>query len=126
MRRLLMAPNSDSQTIPISSNGRAGCPLLGHLPDFLHDKLGFLMRCTAKHGNVVKVESGGPTYLLNDPEDIKYVLATNHGNYEKSPRITGVQGRSLFGEGLLTRSTAEHRPQRQMLQPVFIVGMWKD
>jgi cytochrome P450 len=114
-----MALESDSQNIPSSSNGPAGWPLLGHLPHYLHDKLGYLTRCVAKHGDVVKLDIGGPTYLLNDPEEHQDVLATNHGNYEKSPRIIGEKGRSLFGEGLLTRCTAEHRPQRQMLQPAF-------
>jgi cytochrome P450 len=99
--------------------GPRGYPLLGHLPDFLRDKLGFLSRCAARYGDVVKLKIGEPTFLLNNPEDIKYVLVTNSENFDKGPRLTGSQGKRLSGHGLLTRLGSAHLRQRKMMQPAF-------
>ena len=99
--------------------GPPGYPLLGHLPDFLRDKLGFLSRCAAQYGDVVKLKIGKPTFLLNNPEDIKHVLVTNPENYDKTPRLTSARGKRLSGEGLLTSLGSAHLRQRRMLQPVF-------
>ena len=111
-----MASIGNRYTAP---SGPMGYPMLGHLPDFLRDKLGFLSRCTAHYGDVVKLKIGGPTYLLNNPEDIKYVLVTNSGNYDKTPRLISRRGKRLSGEGLLTSSGETHLRQRRMLQPLF-------
>jgi cytochrome P450 len=99
--------------------GPAGYPILGHLPDFLRDKLGFLSRCAAQYGEVVKLRIGEPTFLLNNPEDIKHVLVINPDNYDKSPRLTSQRGKRLSGDGLLTSIGAAHLKQRRMMQPVF-------
>ncbi|HEX9563643.1 MAG TPA: hypothetical protein VF981_06720, partial [Gemmatimonadaceae bacterium] len=72
-------------------------PLVGHAPAFLRDKLGFLSRCAATYGDVVRLDIGGRTYLVSGPEDVKHVLVSNAANYEKTPRLTGVQGRRFFG-----------------------------
>ena len=100
-------------------DGPAGYPLLGHLPPFLHDKLGFLLKCASTNACVVKLKIGTLTFLLNDPEDIKHVLVTNHLNYDKSPRITSKRGKRLFGEGLITSSGSAHLQKRHVLQPIF-------
>lgn len=102
-----------------STIGPPAYPLLGHLPDFLRDKLGFLSQCAAQYGDVVKLKIGRPTFLLNNPEDIKHVLVTKPENYDKTPRLTSMRGKRLSGEGLLTSLGAEHLRQRRMLQPVF-------
>ena len=94
-------------------------PLLGHLPSFLSDKLGFLMEATKKHRDVVQLRIGKKTFLLNNAEDIKYVLAGNAKNYEKTPRLTSPRGRKFSGKGLLTTFNSEHLRQRRMLQPAF-------
>jgi len=99
--------------------GPAGYPIVGHLPAFLYDKLGFLSRCAAAYGDVTKLDIGEPTYLLNNPEDVKHVLVINPDNYVKSPRMTSVSGRRLSGSGLLTSVGAAHLRQRRMMQPVF-------
>jgi cytochrome P450 len=101
------------------ASGPKGYPLVGHLPDFLRDKLGFLSRCAAQYGDVVKLEIGEPTFLLNNPSDIQHVLVTNPDKYEKTPRMIRGKARQLSGEGLLTTSGAAHLRQRRMLQPVF-------
>lgn len=101
------------------SRGPAGYPLVGHLPPFLYDKLGFLSRCAATYGDVIKLKIGEPTVLLNNPEDIKHVLVVNPDNYVKSPRMTSARGKRLSGAGLLTSVGAAHLKQRRMMQPVF-------
>jgi cytochrome P450 len=100
-------------------SGPPGYPILGDLPDFLRDKLGFLSRCADQYGDVVKLKIGEPTYLLLSPEDIEHVLVKNYRNYEKSPRLTSRKGRQLSGEGLLTTYAAEHLRQKRMMQPHF-------
>lgn len=101
------------------SRGPAGYPLVGHLPAFLYDKLGFLSRCAATYGDVINLKIGEPTVLLNNPEDIKHVLVMNPDNYVKSPRMTSARGKQLSGAGLLTSVGAAHLKQRRMMQPVF-------
>ena len=100
-------------------SGPKGYPLVGHLPDFLRDKLGFLSRCSAQYGDVVKLNIGEPTFLLNNPDDIRHVLVANPDNYDKTPRMISGKARQLSGEGMLTSSGAAHLRQRRMLQPVF-------
>jgi len=56
--------------------GPPGWPLVGQLPAFLADKLGFLMRCAEEYGGIVRLDFGGTTYLVNEPEDIRHVLET--------------------------------------------------
>ena len=94
-------------------------PLVGHAPYFLRGKLAFLERCAASGSRVVELRLRGPTYLVLAPEDIRHVLTGNHANYPKSPAVTRGRGRRLFGPGLLTRSGADHRRHRRMLQPAF-------
>ncbi|HJT20592.1 MAG TPA: cytochrome P450 [Nitrospira sp.] len=96
-----------------------GLPLVGHLPWFLPNRLKFLETCARRYGDVVKLNLGGNTYLLTDPEDIKHVLVTNPDNYEKTPRMMSRKGKLVSGDGLLTASAAGHLRERRMLQPVF-------
>lgn len=102
-----------------TASGPRGYFLVGHLPGFLRDKLGFLSRCAAQYGNAVKLQIGEPTFLLNDPEDIRHVLVVNPDNFDKTPRMISGKARQLSGEGLLTSSGAAHLRQRRMMQPVF-------
>ena len=83
------------------------------------DKLGFLSRCAAQYGDVVKLKIGELTFLLSNPEDIKHVLVVNPDNYVKSPRMTTARGKRLSGAGLLTSVGIAHLKQRRMMQPVF-------
>ncbi len=104
---------------PVVVGSPLAVPLLGHLPWFLADRLAFLERCARTYGEVVKLNIGGETYLLTNPEDIKHVLVCNPDNYEKTPRLTSAAGRSVSGEGLLTASAGSHVRERRMLQPAF-------
>lgn len=111
-----MSDNSQTRTI---ARRPAGYPLVGNLPEFLYDKLGFLSRSAATYGDVIKLRIGEPTFLLNNPDDIKHVLVLNPDNYGKSPRMTSARGKKLSGAGLLTSVGPEHLRQRRMMQPVF-------
>ena len=101
------------------SQGPSAWPLVGHLPAFLHDKLGFLTRCAEQYGDTVPLHIGEPTYLLNDAADIQHVLIDNSANYSKTWRLTSPRGKRFSGNGLHTSFGAEHLRQRRMLQPVF-------
>jgi len=99
--------------------GPPAWPLLGHLPAFLHDKLGFLTSCAEQYGDVVPLHIGEPTYLLNDAASIQHVLISNSANYSKTWRLTSPRGKRFSGNGLLTSFGAEHLRQRRLLQPAF-------
>ncbi len=100
-------------------SGPRGYPVLGHAPQFLSDKLDFLMKCAEGYGDVVKLKIGEPTYLVLHPEDIKHVLETHFQNYERGPRITSRLGKRLYGEGLFTAAAADHRKLKEFLLPLF-------
>ena len=119
MKRIESGPIVSPPTPQTAPSGPWGYPLLGHLPDFLRDKLGFLSCCAAEYGDVVKLKIGEPTFMLNNPEDIKHLLVLNPDNYVKSPRMTSSKGKRLSGAGLLTSVGAAHLKQRRMMQPVF-------
>ncbi len=103
----------------MTPSGPFALPLIGHLPAFLPDKLGFLSRCAARFGDVVRLHIGEPTYLLTDAGDIKHVLVDNGSNYDKSWRLTSPRGKRLSGSGLQTSTGAAHLRQRRLLQPLF-------
>ena len=118
MRTSTGAPPA-SRTPGRQAQGPPGYPLLGHLPGFLHDRLGFLSRCAAKYGEVVRLRLGEETFLLTAPDDVRHVLVVNADNYVKTPRLTSVRGRALSGSGLLTSVGPEHLRQRRLMQPSF-------
>ncbi|HZR46528.1 MAG TPA: hypothetical protein VFA47_07485, partial [Candidatus Manganitrophaceae bacterium] len=73
--------------------GPSGHWFFGTISEFRRDPLGFIERCAA-YGDVVKLpyglaadlfmrRRGTAAYLLRDPADIKYVLATHQKNYER-------------------------------------------
>jgi cytochrome P450 len=99
--------------------GPPGLPLVGHLPAFLADKLGFLMSCADRYGDVVKLRIGEPTYLLTNADDIRHVLIGNPSGYNKTPRLTSARGKRLSGSGLQTSFGEDHLRQRRLLQPLF-------
>ena len=91
----------------------------GKLPFFIRRRLGFLARAQYCYDDVVRLRWGEQTYMLTHPADIRHVLVSRAANYIKTPQLTGPQGRSRAGEGLLTSTGAAHQWQRQLMQPVF-------
>jgi cytochrome P450 len=102
--------------VPVSAPQRY--PLLGHLPPFLHDKLGFLSRA-ARSSGVIRLDIGAPTLLLTEPADIDHVFVAGYRHYIKTRRVTSSRGRRLFGSGVLTSSGERHLDLRRAVQPVF-------
>jgi cytochrome P450 len=103
----------------VTPDGPFALPLLGHLPWFLADKLGFLTRAAAQYGDVVKLNIGEPTYLLSRAEDIQRVLIDNGPNYDKTWRLTSERGKRMSGSGMHTSFGAAHLRQRRLLQPEY-------
>lgn len=68
---------------------------------------------------MAKLLVGRQTLLLKRPDDVGYVLATNHRNYEKTPRLTGPRGRRVVGDGIFTAANAGAGAHRRAIQPFF-------
>jgi cytochrome P450 len=99
--------------------GPPGNRWLGHLPQFMRDKVGFLSRCAQQYGPVVSLKLGKQTLLLSGPDDLKHILITNARNYVKTPRLHSQQGRSNLGDNLLTSSGTAHQKRRRLLTPLY-------
>lgn len=72
----------------------------------------------AMHGDVVQVRLGRQrVVLLNHPDDIQRMLATEQRNFVKGRALERVK--ILLGEGLLTSEAPRHLRQRRLMQPAF-------
>ena len=96
-----------------------GSLLLGNLPEFARDRLGFFARWNRELGDVV----GGRffnrrVFLLGHPDDIEQVLLAQHRNFVKHSfffrHVT-----ALFGRGLLTSEGDFWLRQRRLAAPAF-------
>ncbi len=93
-----------------------GLPLLGVLPRFAGNPLQFLLNSAIRYGPVVRLNlASRQTYLVSQPEGIKYVLQDNNRNYNKGYH----QAKPLMGEGLVTSEGEFWRSQRRLIQPSF-------
>ncbi|MGI9165226.1 MAG: cytochrome P450 [Pyrinomonadaceae bacterium] len=106
-------------TVLRKAPGPKGHFLLGNLPDFGSDMLGFFVNCAREYGDVVSLRLGGyPACLLNNPKYFEYVLITNHRNFIKHSffwrHVT-----SLFGESLLTSEGDSWLRRRRLAAPAF-------
>jgi len=61
---------------------------------------------------------GVEAVLINDPEGIRHVMATNAANYVR-PKMMPRVLRPLLGQGIFLAEGAEWRQQRRMLSPAF-------
>ena len=78
-----MSPSVQDGGVPGGVPG--AWPLVGHIPHFLADKLGFLTRCGMGQG-AAPLRLDRPTWLLRDPADIRHVLLSE-STYDKLPSI---------------------------------------
>ncbi|MDB6123950.1 MAG: cytochrome family protein [Pedosphaera sp.] len=111
--------------MPIGSSlhalsGPKGSFLVGNLTQFGRNPLGFLEKCAREHGDLVPVRFLNKTvYILNNPEHIEHVLATNARNFRKTLGYRTPFMRRLFGQGLLTSEGDFWLRQRRLAQPAF-------
>jgi cytochrome P450 len=99
--------------------GPRGRFLLGSLPAFARDTLGFFEQCVRDHGDVIGLNlAGSKVLLLNRPADIETVLLTNRTNFIKHTffwkHVT-----AIFGNGLLTAEGDFWLRQRRLAAPAF-------
>lgn len=99
--------------------GPQGHPILGVMPEFNRDTLGFITRCR-DYGDVVRARFFYVTaYFLYHPDDIEYVVSTNASNFRKSMSLRSNFFQRLVGNGLLTSEGEVWKRQRRLAQPAF-------
>ncbi len=99
--------------------GPKGHPILGVMPEFNRDMLGFIERLQA-FGDVVRARFFYvDAYFLYNPDDIDYILATNAKNFVKAMSLRSNFFARLLGKGLLTSEGDFWRRQRRLAQPAF-------
>ena len=99
--------------------GPRGSFLLGSLPEFARDILGFFTSTVAEHGDFVRFRIPGyEVFILHRPEDIETVLLTQRTNFVKHSffwrHVT-----AIFGNGLLTSEGEFWLRQRRLAAPAF-------
>jgi len=97
---------------------RRPLPLVGDLPAFRADRLGFLTRLARDHGDVAAFRVGPyRVWQLAHPDDIAGVLGAGARGFRKGPVLQ--RARLVLGEGLLTAEGATHSRHRRLLQHAF-------
>ncbi len=99
--------------------GPKGSFLLGNLPEFSADMLGFFTRSARDYGDVVRLRLATRTaFLVNHPAYIETVLVREHERFIKH-RFFWNRVRALFGQGLVASEGSYWRRQRALIQPSF-------
>lgn len=112
------SPTDSVAPLPFPPGPKGGF-LLGVMPEFNRDTLGFIERAK-NHGDVVRMRFFYLTvHFLYDPAHIEYVLSTNARNFIKSRSLRTPFFRRLVGEGLLTSEGEVWKRQRRLAQPAF-------
>ncbi len=109
----------EEETTSTQPPGPRGRFLLGSLPDFAGDVLGFLTGCVREYGDFVRFRIPGyEIFLLQSPRDIETVLLTQRANFVKHSffwrHVT-----AIFGNGLLTSEGEFWLRQRRLAAPAF-------
>ncbi|MBI1373959.1 MAG: cytochrome P450 [Phycisphaera sp.] len=81
------------------------------------DPMAFLLDCARRYGNAVRLDLDRPSWLLNDVDDIRHVLAKNALNYHKTDFQVAFTG--VFGHSLINSEGQAHRVPRKTLAPHF-------
>jgi cytochrome P450 len=99
--------------------GPKGHWLLGNLPAYGRDLLGFLTGCSQHYGDIVGLRLGATkAVLLNHPDQIEEVLVTGQEDFVKY-RFFWRHVTRVFGNGLLTSSGDLWQHQHRLMAPAF-------
>lgn len=113
-----MSARPDTPGTATSPRGPKGHLLLGSLPEFQRDQLGFYAQCARAYGDVVPVRLGPRRGILfYHPDAIEDVLVTKVRDFVKSPGVRLL--RMLLGDGLLLSEGDFWLRQRRLVQPAF-------
>ncbi len=97
--------------------------LLGHLPYFNSDPLGFLSECGASGRDVMTLRMAHKTlFLLREPEDVARVLVTEHHQFIKPAWLRTASISRLLGDGIVTSEGEIWRGQHNAYLPAFEVS----
>src|SRR5918912_1287247 len=101
-------------------SGPKGNFILGVMPDFNRDSLGFIERMARDYGDIVRARFFYvPAYFIYHPDLIEQVLATDNKNFIKPLNFRTPFFHRLVGNGLLTSEGDFWRRQRRLAQPAF-------
>ena len=100
--------------------GPKGKLVMGVMREFNRDTLGFIERCQAEFGDVVRSRFlYVHAYFLYNPADIETLLTTNARSYRKAGSLRSPFFHRLVGNGLVTSEGDFWRRQRRLAQPAF-------
>src|SRR5918912_431111 len=101
-------------------SGPKGNLILGVMPDFNRDSLGFIKRLARDYGDIVRTRFFYvPAYFIYHPDYIEQILATDNKNFIKPFSFRTPFFHRLVGNGLLTSEGDFWRRQRRLAQPAF-------
>jgi cytochrome P450 len=99
--------------------GPRGHWLLGSMPDFLNDSLGYLRLVAQDYGDVALYRVAHMIwYQVNHPAGIARILQENNRNYGKGALTLGIL-RPVAGNGLFLSEGEFWLRQRRLMQPTF-------
>ena len=105
-----------SAILPPQSKGRI---LLGNLPAFQSDPLGFLQETAIAHGDFVSLRFAHiRAFFVNHPDLIGDVLLRNAEDFDKNTR-SAAKIRSTCGNSVLSGDKETLQRQRTLIQPAF-------
>jgi cytochrome P450 len=93
--------------------------LLGDLPRFAGDQLGYPADAMQSHGDIVELNlAGRRTWLVGDMDALEQILVRDHKKFIKTPFIWH-RIRAVFGSGLLSSDGDLWQHQRRIAAPHF-------
>ncbi|ANY68394.1 cytochrome P450 [Paenibacillus sp. BIHB 4019] len=100
--------------------GPKGKMLLGNLPDFGKDPLGYLTQTAESYGDLVKMrlEKDRDTILVSHPDHIEYILMQTNKIFSKGYHRDRIMS-MVLGNGLVTSEGDFWLRQRRLSQPAF-------
>jgi cytochrome P450 len=92
--------------------------LLGNLPEFRRDMLGFFTHCSRQYGDLVALRFGNRrVHLATHPDFVEQILVTENRKFGKSYVFELL--RPVLGNGLLNSEGEFWLRQRRLMQPAF-------